>query len=119
MIAVKTSRLISNILKIFYAVIVVIIFFDYLSVIYLPIKWYLALFGSLLFFTSYGLLIEYRLSNIKKLDNLQRHINKIEKSIKNDSSFSDEIIDTDNATIRPYNLVETKKFNNSRIDTYW
>ncbi len=87
---------------------------DYLFIIDLSVKWYVALVGGLLFFTIDFLFLRNFEANKIKIEELQRSVNRIEENL-----FSDE----NKTTSRDRNIVNQKKinskrFNNSVIDTY-
>ncbi len=87
----------------------------------MPIKWYVALIGSVLFFASYGLLVEYSASNINKINNLQQRIKRIENNFEIEDiayGFKNKLETNDNQNIVSNNLIKSQDFNNSYIDTY-
>ena len=86
---------------------------DYFYIIDLSVKWYVALVGSLLFFTIDFLFHRNFEASKIKIEELQKSINRIESNL-----FSD-----DNATLIQQNrlnqsIIHRKEFNNSVIDTF-
>ena len=86
---------------------------DYLHIIDLSVKWYVALVGALLFFSIDFLFLRSLETNKSKFEELQCSVNRIEDCLSTEC----KVIATQKE-MQANTKVHSRKFNNSVIDTF-